>query len=254
MKPYFSFIKKEFLEHWRTYKILILAAVFLLLGMMGPIIAKITPDLINSLPTNGIVITMPPPTAMDSWMQFFQNMGQLGLIVIVIVFCGIMATELNKGTLTNILTKGMRRGTVILSKLTVATLLWILSYLLALAVCYAYTAYFWPMGNLHNVFIAFFSMWLYGELLITLVILGGILFKNIYGSLLTAGGAVVVMSLINIAPKLQKYNPINLGGNNTPLLQAQKSVSDVAPAIYVCTALIIVVMAASIVIFNKKQL
>ena len=198
-------------------------------------------------------VGMTNPTAMDSWAQFFKNVGQMGLFVLVIVFCGIMANEFSKGTLINILTKGMKRSSVILSKFTVATVIWTLSYLLCLAVCYGYTAYYFTMDGLNNGFISFFSMWLYGILLIALVIFGGVLFKNIYGSLLLTGGLVVVMTLINIVPKFQKYNPATLTGYNMQLLMAQKTLSDILPALIISAVLIVSVMVASIMVFNKKQ-
>lgn len=254
MRAYISFIKKEFTENLRTYRLFIMGAVFLLFGFMNPAIAKIMPEIVKAATPAGMEINIPTPTALDSWAQFFKNVGQTGLLVLVIVFCGIMANEFSRGTLINVLTKGMKRSTVIFSKLTMAVIIWSLSYLLCFAVSYFYTAYFWKMDVMNHVFLTFFSLWLYGVLLITLVIIGGILFKSIYGSLLLTGGAVVAMSLINIAPKLQKYNPITLASGNMSLLTAQKAVSDFTPAVIICAALIIALTAASVAIFNKKQI
>lgn len=78
--------------------------------------------------------------------------------------------------------------------------------------------------------------------------------KNIYGSLLLTGGAVVIMMILNIAPKLQKYNPITLSSDNMALLTLQKEVSDFVPALIICSILIIVLIASSIMIFNRKQI
>lgn len=251
MKSYIAFVKKEFIENLRTFKILIIGVVFLLFGIMSPVIAKLTPEIIKSV---GLSMSLPDPTALDSWTQFFKNIGQMGLFVLVIVFCGIMANEFTRGTLIIVLTKGLRRNTVILSKLTMAALIWTLSYLIALFVCLGYTTYLWPSNPMDNVFIAFFSMWLFGILLISLVILGGVLFKNIYGSLLLTGGAVVIMLLLSIAPNLEKYNPITLVSNNVALLASQKTVADFAPALSICSGFIIILTVGSIMIFNKKQL
>lgn len=254
MRAYFSFTKKEFTESLRTYKLAIMLAVFLLFGIMSPLFAKLTPELLKSISIEGMVISAYEPTAMDSWAQFFKNVGQMGMIVLVIIFAGIMANEFSRGTLVNILTKGMKRHMVILSKFTVATVIWTLSYLLCLAVTYGYTAYFWEPAGLHHVFLAFFSPWVFGILLLTLLILGGTLFKTFSGSLLLCGGTVAVMSLLNIIPKVQKYNPIILFGDNTALLTDVKAAADVIPALAICAVLIILLIVASIVVFNKKQL
>lgn len=253
MRTYLAFTKKEFTENWRTFKLMIMLVVFLIFGILSPLTAMFTPEILKMAGLNPAAIGMSNPTFMDSWAQFFKNVGQMGLLVLVIVFSGMMATEFTKGTLINILTKGMKRSTVILSKFTVATMIWTLSYLLCLAVCYGYTAYYFTMDELNNGFVSFFSIWLYGILLIALVIFGGVLFKNIYGSLLLTGGLVVVMTLINIVPKFQKYNPATLTGYNLPLLMGQKNLSDILPALIISAVLIVAVMAASIMAFNKKQ-
>jgi len=253
MRAYMAFNKKEWTENLRTYRFFIMGIVFLLFGMMNPIVAKYTPALIEAIaPEMGL--HLPEPTMLDSWVQFFKNIGQMGLLILVIVFGGTMANELNRGTLINMLTKGLKRSTVILSKFTMATILWTICYALNLAVTYVYTAYFWDINGMHHAFLAFFSLWFFGVLLISLVILGGVFFKNTYGSLLFTGGAVVMMTLLNISPKLHKYNPITLSFDNMSLLTAQKAAADFLPALVICAALVVLLIVLSVVTFNKKQL
>ncbi len=250
MRAYIAFIKKEFIENLRTYKLFIMGMVFLLFGILNPVSAKFTPEILKAA---GLDIKLPTPVALDSWAQFFKNVGQMGLLVLVIIFCGIMANEFSKDTLINMLTKGLKRRTVILSKFTVAVVVWTLSYLMCYAVTYAYTAYFWSMEGMHQVFLTFLSLWLYGVLLIALLILGGVLFKNIYGSLLLTGGSVVILALVNILPQLQKYNPATLAGDNMSLLNGAKGISDFIPAVLICMALIVLLLITSVNVFNKKQ-
>lgn len=254
MRAYFAFTKKEFTENLRTYKFVILLAIFLLFGIVNPLFAKLTPVLLESMATEGMMISIPEPTAMDSWTQFFKNVGQMGIIVLVILFAGIMANEFSRGTLINMLTKGMNRHTVILAKLTAATVMWTLSYLLCLAVSYGYTAYFWGNTLLHHAFLAFVGPWLFGILLISLLILGGALLKTFSGSLLLCGGVAVILFILNIFPVVQKYNPATLISDNMALLTGIKTWHDFSPAIVICTVLIIVSIAASIAVFNKKQM
>jgi ABC-2 type transport system permease protein len=222
--------------------------------MMSPLVARFMPEILKDAGLAGMEFTLPAPTAMDSWTQFFKNVGQMGLFVLVIVFAGIMASEFSRGTLVNILTKGMKRHTIILSKFTAAAALWTASYVLCLAATYGYTVYFWGAGELQHVFIAFFSPWLYGLLLIQLLILGGTLFKTFIGSLMLTGGAVVVMSLLGILPQLQRYNPILLSGDNTALLTGAKDVSDLLPAAIVCAILVVTLTAVSVAVFDRKQI
>lgn len=254
MKSYIAFTKKEFCENVRTYKFFIMLSAFLLLGMMNPITAKITPRLLESLMPKGISITISEPTALDSWAQFFKNVPQMGLIILVIIFSGIMSNEFTHGTLINMLTKGLSRRIVILAKFTMSVIVWTLSYILCFAVTYSYTLYFWRNDAIHNIILSVFCLWLFGILLLAIIILGGILFKNSYGGLLFTGGSVVISMLLNISPKLQKYNPLTLATSNMALLSGDMNASDFTVPITVCCIAIIVFISLAIMLFNKKQI
>ena len=253
MKAFVAFTKKELVESLRTYRLVVLAAVFLLLGIISPLTAKMMPEILKSMADAGLVLTMPEPAAIDSWAQFFSNVSQMGMLALIITFSGIMASELSRGTLVNLLTKGMKRHTVIFSKFLFASVLWTVSYLLCLVVCYVYTAYYWPMDGLSHAFIAFFAPWLFGEFLIALLILGGVIFGNLYGSLLTCGGVIIVLNLLNIMPSVQKYNPVMLAGDTLNLLSKQKEVADYIPAFIICAVAAVLLIVTSVVVFNKKK-
>ncbi len=253
MSAYIAFVRKELLEYSRTYKLFTLVAVFLLFGFMNPITAKVMPEILDSLLPEGMNITLGAPTAFDSWAQFFKNISQMGTIVFVIVISGIFAGELSRGTLINMLTKGLSRKTVILSKFTAATAVWALSYVLCFGITYGYTAYFWSMEGVRNLFLSAFGLWVFGVLLIALLIFGGVLTGSIYGSLLVAGGTSVLMTLLNIIPAVQRFNPVTLSSGNMALLTAQRPVYDFTPALLVCAVMTSALIFVSIGLFNRKQ-
>ena len=243
------------MESLRTYKLGIMLAVFVLLGIMSPMFAKLLPELLKEIDMGaGVTLQLPEPSALDSWAQFFKNVGQMGVLTLVIVFSGITANELSKGALINILTKGMKRSTVILSKFTVASIIWTVSYLLCLGITYLYTAYYWETEVMPHAFWAFTSPWVYGLFLISLMILGGVWLKSFLGSLSLTGGAIVMMSLLSILPNFQKYNPLSLGGGTLALLNGQKTPDDFIPALVICLVLTVSVIAGTVAVFNRKQI
>jgi len=255
MKTFTTFASKELLESLRTYRLWIMLVVFLALGILSPLTAKLLPALLNGTDMgDGVILHMPDPTAMDAWTQFFKNISQLGGLVLVIVFCGITATEFSRGTLINILTKGVQRSTVIAAKFAVAALIWTLGYAVALGTTLSYVAYYWGLDGMHNVLLAFISPWLFGLLMLALLILGGIIVGNIYGALLAAGGVVIALNIVAIAPKTAKYNPISLAGGTLGLLNGTSQASDFLPALIICIAAIVAVMLASLLVFNRKQM
>ena len=253
MRQFIVFTKKELFESVATFKLYILIALFLIFGMMSPLLAKLLPEILKSVDLQGMVIDLPEPSAIDSWTQFFKNVGQMGMIVLVIVFCGIMANEFSKGTLVNLLTKGLHRRNVILSKFFAASLVWTIAYLVCFGICYAYTAYFWDDIGIQHGFLTFSAPWLFGELLIAVLMFGGTLFSNFYGSLLSCIAVFIVLNLIGIIPSTAKYNPVSLAGGTLALLMDAAEPSDFIPAMIICAVIIIVLIAATIIVFNRKR-
>lgn len=253
MKAYLAFTKKELFELTKTYKLLLIITVFLIFGFMNPIVAKFTPDLMKTLMEEGIKINLPEPTIFDSWAQFFKNTTQIGFIVLVIIFSGLISNELSKGTLINMLTKGLSRKTVVLSKFTSSTLVWALAYFLSALVTFLYSMLFWKDTQVENLLFSLTIIWVFGVFLISAIILSGILFKTSYGSMLFCGAIVGGLLILNIIPKAQDYNPIELININIDILKGNVEISSVLKSLWITLGASILFVILSISVFCKKE-
>ena len=254
MKNYLTFTKKELVESSRTYKLLIMLTVFFIFGMMSPLTAKILPQILSQFMPEGITITLPEPSAIDSWGQFFKNISQMGLILMVIVFSGVLSTELSRGTLINILTKGLSRSTVILSKYTGMAVIWTTSLVLAFLVCWGYTAYLFPGSGIVNLLFSVFCLWLFGMFLLAVLLFASTLIKNNYGCMVITGAIVVVLTICNIVPVLKKINPYSLVVENVSLLTNITKVQDLVYSVLATGICIAALVAFSVLVFRKRQL
>lgn len=119
MRQLSAFLRKEGMEFIRTGKIWILLIIFILFGIMNPAIAKLTPWMVetmsDSLAESGMVLTEVKVNAMTSWNQFYKNIS-MALIIFALMLSGILTTEYQKGTLVNMLTKGLVRWKVVGAK------------------------------------------------------------------------------------------------------------------------------------------
>ncbi len=254
MKGYIAFIKKEFMEQIRTFRMLILFAVFFLFGLMSPLTAKMLPDIMSGMKIQGIVITIPEATAMDAYGQFFKNTTQMGVIVILLVFGGMISNELTRGTLINILAKGLGRHTVILSKFTAALAVWTAVLAFAGSVNQGYTMYLFDTSGVKNILFSLFCLWLFGVFLLALIILSSILTGGSFGGLILTATALAVFLLLNIFPGLEKFNPTYLASHNTEFLSGDLQPSDALWSILVTVGLMIGAILTSISVFRKKKL
>jgi ABC-2 type transport system permease protein len=254
MKGYIAFTKKEVLESIRTYRVLILFLVAFLVGMLSPITAKLMPEIFKSLQLDGIVITLPPPVALDAYAQLFKNMTQIGMLVVLLVFSGMLSNEIMKGTLIPMLTKGLSRGAVILSKFTVSLTIWTFALFLSFITTYGYTAYLFGSGNQPNLLFSVFCLWLFGAFLLSLILLSSSFMPGNFGGLTLTAMLIVVMLILDVFPKLHQFNPIALSSQNVALLEGTVQVSELMPIVFITLFMIILSLGGSMVIFKKKRL
>ncbi len=255
MKPFFAFMKKEYLEAVRTGRFLILVLLFVLFGVMNPAIAKLTPWMMeifsDSLGESGLIVTTVQVDAMTSWTQFFKN-SPIVLIVFVLIFSDSFTREYKSGTLLLALTKGLSRYKVVLAKSMLLLSLWTLDYALYFAVTYGYNAYFWDNGIANHIFLAAAMWWLFGVWVISLIVLFSSLLQNNTGVTLCTGGISLLTYLLSFLPKAKVYSPALLMNANS-LLSGAEEAEAYMKAIAAAAVLAVIFIAVSVLNMNKRQ-
>lgn len=254
MKGFIAFFKKEALESFRTHKLLIVLAVFAVLGVISPVAAKMLPEILAAMPMEGMTLVLPTPTRLDAWSQFNKNVSQMGLVVLLLVLSGQFSTEYAKGTLVNLLTKGLSRTAVALAKAAWAGVLWTAAYALALGVCMAYTAYLFPGEAVENLLASVAGLWLFGLLLLSCLAAGGALLSNSYGGLLCVVGLFVGLALLDLVPAIPPYNPNALVSQSMKLLQGQTDPKALAWPFVLCALITLGLTGLSVAGLRRRPL
>lgn len=256
MRQFIAFTKKEILQAARSGKLLILGILFCLFGIMNPAIAKLTPWLFElmaeELAESGVVMNAVTVDALTSWAQFFKNMP-IVLMVFLVMFGGHLTEEYQKGTLIHVLTKGLKRHTVMLSKMTVAAALWTAGYWLSFAITWGYNAFFWDNSVARNMGFSVFALYLVGLWLISVIYPASGLLKSTPAVILTVGGAYGVSFILGLFPKVREFAPTYLMNSND-LLLGKIGPADCLFALLLTAALLLLNIAVSVLVFNKKQL
>lgn len=254
MSAFFALYRKEWMESLRTYRALILFVVCILFGSGSPFLAKMLPNILAGYKLNGLVIKIPTPTVFDAFAQFFKNFSQMGLIVLLLIFAGILAQELTLGTLIIPLSKGLPRTVVILAKYLHALTLWSLCYLTAAAAQCIYTQYLFHKLPHHQLFLSLFCLWLFGDLLLALLLLFSTWISSIFGGLALTAGCVAALFIGQTLGRWTEWNPLALASEPAKLLSGQMSVEQMNGNLW-CTLIVITgALILSIRLFATKEL
>ena len=166
----------------------------------------------------------------------------------------MMAKEYEKGTLINMVTKGLPRRTILFSKFTGALLLWTFSYWLCFFITLGYTLYYFPEGTTENLALSVISLYVFGVLLIAVLLLGAVLFKNAYGPLLLTGAFLMVLFLWNLFPEAAEWNPLMLASRNMDMLQGTLLLEELRNPLLTTGLIIGSALVAAVKLFNKTAL
>lgn len=256
MKQLTAFIKKEFSEQIRGGRFMILGILFCLFGIMNPATAKMLPWLLEvmseQLADNGMLITGIEVDALTSWTQFFKNMPVL-LIGFIVIFSGILTAEYQKGTLINVITKGLKRWKILVSKLLIMFVGWTAGYLITFGITYGYNAYFWDNHIVRNLLFAALGYYLVGLWLISIILLASVILKSASAVTLSVGAAFVVSYLKGFLPTFQEYVPTYLLNSNELLIGALDSIQCMA-AVGITVFLTLFNGILSVLFFDKRMI
>ncbi len=206
-------LRKELLYQWRTKRVIIVLAVFLLFGFGSPMLAYFTPQLLQNIEgaemLSGLI---PTPTNADALAQYIKNITQFGFIIAVLLGMGAIAGEKEKGTTAMVLSKPLPRWAFIMSKFVAQTAVYLIAFLLAgLAAAYYTSLLFepWALGQ-----------FLFGNLLLLIwllvytavTILGSTVGKTTGAAAGISLAGAILLLISGTIPKWSPFTPSGLVG------------------------------------------
>jgi ABC-2 type transport system permease protein len=204
-----TLIAKELLEQRRTSKLLVVVLVFFVAGMISPLLAKYTPQLLASIPNlpPGLAGVIPKPTVDDAVAQYIKNLSQFGVLLAILFTMGTVAQEKERGTLGMLLVKPVRRSTVMLAKWLAGVYSLVTGLVLSSLACLFYTwVLFEPLPLVKylalNALLAVFLVVYH-----TMALLASTLARSQTMAAAGAFGALVAMLILDSIPRLGDLFP-----------------------------------------------
>ena len=249
-------VRKELLESWRTYRLPVVAGLFLVVGLSSPLLAKFLPEIIKAAGGDQLGgLTVPTPVAADAVAQLWKNLAQFGAFAAIILAMGAVATERDRGTAAFVLSKTASRGAFLWAKVVAIGAVLGLAVALAASVAWIYTTVLFEPGPIAGWVAMALLAWLGIAAWAAITFLG----STVTGSAAAAAGlgflALLVLSIASAIPNVGRFLP---GGLADPALAlaigAPVDVGDVLVPVVSTVVLIAAALGAAAWSFRRQEL
>jgi len=211
MSGFAAFAGKEAREILRTWRIWVLPGILLFFAMTGPVLAKLTPQLVGALAGDqlkGLVI--PTPTYHDAYTQWIKNLSQIALFALIIVYASIISSERKSGTAVLVLTKPVSRTAFVIAKAVVHSAFLAVLVVAGTLVTWGVTAAVFGQAPGSALWSSSLVWLVFGVLFIALMTLLSVLIGSAAGAAGAGLGAYALVSIAAIWKPLGTYSPAAL--------------------------------------------
>jgi ABC-2 type transport system permease protein len=207
-----ALLRKELREQWRSSRLLVVAAVLVAMGILGPLTARYMNEILGSIPgtPEGLEAVLPPATADLAVAELTDNLAQFGLILALLVPLAAVVGEKASGTAALTLSKPVSRAAFLTAKLGALSATFTLGLGLAVGAGYAYTGllFEWlPFGGFAQLAGA---LLLYLLCYVSLALLASTLMPSQPAAAGLSFGLAIALGMMGTLPALGAYLPSTL--------------------------------------------
>jgi ABC-2 type transport system permease protein len=251
---YLVFARKEVREIVHTWRIWVLPAIMVFFAISGPLVARFTPEIIGAVGGAGLgQLVLPAPTYLEAYGGWIKNLSQITLFAIIIIYGGIVSSELRNGTVLLVLTKPLSRSAFVVVKTVVNCAFVVVVLAAGTLMTWAATAATFGAAPAAPLWSAA-AIWL---VLATLYIALMTFLSVAIGSAAGASGAGIgVFALLSIAAiwkPLNQYSPVGLAGQAASLAAHDPTTSALWPVVTSLAVSVMLVVGAA-ALFRRKEL
>ncbi|MHB1472142.1 MAG: ABC transporter permease [Dermatophilaceae bacterium] len=253
MSGFAAFAGKEAREILRTWRIWVLPSILLFFALTGPVLAKLTPQLVGALAGDQLKgLVLPTPTYHDAYTQWIKNLSQIGLFALIIIYASIISSERKSGTAVLVLTKPVSRTAFIIAKAAVHSAFLAVLVVAGTLVTWGLTAAVFGQAPGSALWSSALVWLVFGVLFITLMTLLSVLISSAAAAAGAGLGAYALVSIAAIWKPLGTYSPAALATVPSSLAAGE----DVAVLWPVLTSLLLaaVLVALAALAFRRSEL
>lgn len=248
--------KKEYQQYRKEMKLIWLPLLCVFIGISQPIMLHFLPDILSSMGgVEGMVIQTTTQTGNEVLANVIgAQFDQLGLIVIVMTFMGLVLAEKENGMLDFILTRPVSAKSYIASKWLASFSFLLVSLLIGfMAGIYYIDIYFSAVNiGLGLVAIAGYLLWI-GFVMCLILMCSTLLNSQGVIAIVSLAVAFLLKALTGLHSPLNRFNPAALSSQATNLMLTGEATADILWQIIATFVLSLLLIYVSIKWIQKKR-
>ncbi len=249
-------LKYDFYYLKKTSKFIVFPIVIILIAIISPLSAKYLNELLEfTLQGTGIAINFPTPTVYDSYIQYFGNLYEIYLYVIIFIAVGMFIGDKTKGLLPMILSKPINRTKYILSKYISISILIFISLIFGYIVFDYYTYFLFDEIYMIGMLYGSLLYFVYILFILSLALFAATHFKTyLMGIVITFGGYLLFSILGIFEVSVFKYLPAAILNNIVKVLFEDSEVREILLNVSCTFAITLIFISLSILRFRKQDI
>jgi len=251
---YLVFSIKELREITRTWRIWVLPAIMIFFAASGPLVARFMPEILGTVGGAALgQLALPTPTYFDAYGGWIKNLAQITLFALIIMYGGIVSSEVRSGTVLLVLTKPLSRSAFVIVKFVVSCVFVAAVLVVTTALTWVVTAITFGAAPGAALWSAA-AVWLVlAVLFLAVMTLLSVLIGSPAGASGAGIGAFALLAIAGIWEPLGHYSPAGLAAHAASLAVDASTTSPVWPVV-TALALSAVLVAAAVAVFRRKEL
>jgi ABC-2 type transport system permease protein len=241
----------EWLRLTRSRRWIALVAVYLVFGLIGPVMAKYMAGLLEHV-QSGITIIVPPPQPRDGIVNYLSQVGQIGLIVVVAIAAGAMAFDAHRGISTFLRTRATGMWALVAPRFTVNAVAAVLAYTLGLLAAWYETALLLGPLPVGAMLAGLLCESVYLIFAVAVVTAAASFARGTLGIVGIALAALIVLSIVGSVGAFHDWLPSTLSGATVELL-SNASRSDYTASLLVAVASSAVLVWLAVVRLHRRE-
>ena len=201
-------LKYDFFYLKRTSKFIVFPLVIIVFSILSPLTARYLNELLDLLlGSTDIGLNFPDPTVYDSYLQYYSDLNEIVLFVILFTAVSIFIRDKTKGLMPLILSKPINRDKYYLSKFISFSVLIFGSLLIGYLVFTYYTYFLFDEVFFGVGLIMILLYFVYILFLLSITLFTSVVFKSYVGSIASAFGIYIFVSILSVFDEVSTTPP-----------------------------------------------